>query len=131
MAVTRKSIPRRPAGLRARPQMTMTHEEFIQACDRIGLSIKEIAERLDVNRATIHAYRIGRLAVTTVIALAMVTLEAEVEKERGANRRRLRRYGYSEQEQEDILAVLPTGLAMAMVIPRKDGKPREDDEDKD
>ncbi len=129
MATTRRSIPRRPTGLKARPQMTMTAKEFSEVCDSIGLSIKEIAERLDVNRATIHAYRTGKLTVTTMAAMAMTLLAQEVDKEREANRRRLKRYGYSEEEQENILSVLPSGLAMALVIPRKDSKGHEDDED--
>ncbi len=65
--------------------------------------------------------------MTTVIALAMKMLEQEVEKEREATRRRLKRYGYSEQEQEDVLSVLPSGLAMALVTPQKGGKHDEDE----
>lgn len=130
MTVTRRSVPRRPTGLKARPQMTMTKEEFSEACGRIGLSIKEIAERLDINRTTVHAYQTGKLRVPTIIALAITMLGLEVDKEREANRRRLRRYGYSEEEQADILSVLPSGLAMALVIPRKDdGKLHGNDDD--
>jgi hypothetical protein len=123
MPVTKKSIPRRPQGLKARPQMSMTAEEFAAACERIGLSIKEISERMSLNRATVHAYMTGRLAVTTVVALAMVTLEAEVEKEREANRKRLKRYGYSDVETDSMMELLPMGLGRA--IPR-DMKHRDD-----
>ena len=92
--------------------------------------IKEIAERLDLNRTTVHAYQTGRLEkVPTIVALAITMLEQEVEKEREANRRRLRRYGYSEEEQEDILRFSRSGLAMALVIPRKDAKPHDDGEE--
>lgn len=96
----------------------LTKEEYTNLTDGIGLSIKEIAERLDINRATVHAYRMGQLKVTTMAALATTKLAEEVGKEREETRRRLKRYGYSEDEQANLLSVLPSGLAMALITPK-------------
>jgi hypothetical protein len=118
---TRKRLPPRPAGLKARPQMKMTPDQFTEAVERLKMSVREVAERLDINRATVHGYMSGTYEVTTLVSLAILRLYDEVEKEREKSRRKLKKAGYGDDEIESILAVIPGGIAMALAVPGKGG----------
>ena len=59
----------------------MTAKEFSETCGRMRLPLVEITHRLGVHRATLHAYRSGKLKVTPLVTLAMKALQREVEEE--------------------------------------------------